>query len=369
MPVHGDDDQTGSLTISASACVLIDTDSGTRLYEKNSTSQLANAGMGRLVNVLVSLDSDQDRVTFNANGHTYATSAGLTDGNTYDVEDLRYAALIGNDEDAADALSCLYDDTLDRMNAKASDIGMTGTTYTNTYGHEDGELSTAYDIAMLVREYARDETLQTYYKATSYTPSSFDDNTAITRDLMTYDGLVGEFETASDQAKTVAAASAERDGTRLTAVVVGAADIDTARRELTLLLNYGFDNFQSYTISKDEIGYQTVVLDQDKTRYSITFSLGTDINVLMSNSIDPEELSTDVVYENEDDPDLIEAYVVVQQNGTEVGRMKMEKDVQTETLKTAPKVSVFDGICMALAVLFLTLFALKHLTILIKPKE
>lgn len=369
LPVHVQADDSTGIDISSTACVLIDNGSGTRLYEKNSTQALANAGVGRLMNVMVSLDSDAGKVTYSADDHTYRNKAGLTDGSTYDVEDLRYAAILGNDEDAADALSDLFDDTLQRMNDKAAEIGMTDTAYTNTYGYEDGETSSAYDIALLAREYIRNTDLRPYYSASSYTPSSFEDNSEITRELMSYEGISGEYETASDQAKTIAVVSAQREGVSLTAVVMGAADKDTAEKEITLLLNYGFDNYKNYTIQKEDIPDETLDLTSGNTIYHITFQLKTDINVLMASDADTSAISTSVEYENKDDPDEVKASVVISQNGTKVGSMPMEKQVETEKVKKKKGISVFDGISIALAVLFTSLFLLKHLTIAIKPKD
>lgn len=368
-PLHVQADDTSALTLSAASAVLIDTDSGTRLYDVSSTAELAGAGTGRLMDVLVSLDSDSETVTYTDNGNDYAAKTGLTDGATYETDDLRYAAILGGDEDAADALSQLYDDTLTRMNDKADEIGMTSTVYTNTYGHEDGETTTAYDIALLARQYARNDDLRIYYSASSYTPSSLDNSAEITRDVMSYDGLIGSFETASDAAKTIAVASAERDNTRLTAVVMGVSDKDTARKELTLLLNYGFEHYKSYTIQKEDVEDAALSMDQDNVHYDITFSLGTDINVIMPVDTDTSEITTKVVYENKDDPEKVEAYLAVMKGDSEVGEMQMEKDVVTTRIVNKSAIPVFDIICMAVAAVFVCLFILKYLTLAIKPKE
>lgn len=365
MPAQAQD----SIDISSASCVLIDNGSGARLYEKDSTTPLASAGMGRLMDVMVSMDSNSDTVTYKAGDHPYKTKIGLTDGAAYNVEDLRYASILANGEDAADALSDLNDDTLQRMNDKAVKIGMTATTYTNTYGYEDGETSTAYDIALLAREFVRNENLKIYYSADRYTPTSFDNNQQLNRTLMSYDGIIGGYETASDQAKTVAAVSAERNGMSLTAAVMGAADKDTAEKELTLLLNYGFDHYKNVTIQKENVADETLDLTRGNTQYHITFSLKTDINVLMAADSDESSLSTSVEYENKDDPDAVNAYLVVKQDGREAGKMKLDKTVKKEKVTKKAGIGFFDGFAIFLAVLFTGLYLLKHLTLAIKPKE
>lgn len=367
LPAKAEDNEA-VMDISAASCILIDNASGSMLYEKSSDTQYPMAGTARWMDVLVSLDSDQEKVKYTVpEGVSFTSGVNLAADTEYSLEDLRYATLLANHDDTAYGVSEVYSDTLDRMNKKAQELDMTDTSFTSVYGAEDGAVTTAHDVAMLARAYTSDDA-KVYYAASSYTPKTLPDNTAISRTLMTYDGLTGELDTASTSAGTISVVTAERDGLCLTAAVMQETSADAAHKDITLLLNYGFEHYQNVTIDKDTVGTKEVDIEKGNKIYHVTFSLGSSIQVLMAKDVSPENLNVSIITENENDPDEVSASAVVTQSGKEVGRLEMEKDVETETVEKETGMTRFNRVAAAAAGIFALLFLLKHVSKLIKPQ-
>ena len=120
LPVHADD-----MEIASGHAVLMDTGSGSVLYEKDSQTQVPAGAMAIAMNVLASYDSTEEKVTFLSKDESFDTSAGLQNKKSYAVADLRAQAMLGGYQDASYALSLLGEDGVKLLNNKAAALSMT----------------------------------------------------------------------------------------------------------------------------------------------------------------------------------------------------------------------------------------------------
>jgi serine-type D-Ala-D-Ala carboxypeptidase (penicillin-binding protein 5/6) len=135
------------------------------------------------------------------------------------------------------------------MNAEATRLGMTGSQFVNAAGlPAPGHYTTAMDMARLSRaliashpeHYAR-------YKIREFTWNGITQHNRNT--LLWRDSSVDGIKTGHTEAAGYClVASAERDGMRLIAVVMGTGSEKTRANEPQALLNYGFRFFEVHTV-------------------------------------------------------------------------------------------------------------------------
>ena len=153
--------------ISARAFVAIDAATGRTLLARSSTTRLPIASLTKVMTALVVIgrgDLDRKvRATPEAvNVEDFRD--GLVPGKWYPREALLWSALSQSGNDSATALALDAGDGslpafYDLMNARARELGMTGTTYASASGLDDTtNLSTALDQAILARAALRDPT-------------------------------------------------------------------------------------------------------------------------------------------------------------------------------------------------------------------
>lgn len=142
--------------VNSKAAIAVDIDSGVVLYEKNIHQRLPIASITKLMTSLVVLDGVADLglpvtvpkdVTSIEPAKMY-----LLPGDVLSVKQLLLGALVHSANDAAHTLSFLFPDFIDRMNAKAAELHLNNTHFSNEVGwDEEGNFSSAYDLTKLLR--------------------------------------------------------------------------------------------------------------------------------------------------------------------------------------------------------------------------
>ncbi|HEY4302401.1 MAG TPA: D-alanyl-D-alanine carboxypeptidase family protein [Candidatus Didemnitutus sp.] len=185
-----------------------------------------------------------------------STSVWLREGEVFSVEDLLYAMMIRSANDAAYALACFSAGSpeafVELMNAKAKALGMTHTTFRSPHGLPppsrriaDGDLTTPRDYANLCR-YLVLETDVTKY--TSVRARDFGPNRPKGPEHMeNHDHLLGKIP-GLDGLKTgytsgagfCLSATAERNGRRIIAIVMGSPSRQIRDVKVTELIERGF---------------------------------------------------------------------------------------------------------------------------------
>ena len=144
-----------AVEVSATACVLMDADTGQVLYEKNGDKRMLIASTTKLMTALVALELGEPSqvITVTAAHMAEGSSMYLRPGEKLTLEELLYGLLLCSGNDAALALTECAGGTapfVERMNEKAAALGMRNSHFANPNGLDDeAHYSTAYDMAIL----------------------------------------------------------------------------------------------------------------------------------------------------------------------------------------------------------------------------
>ncbi len=243
------------------AAILMDADSGRILYELCPDELRYPASMTKLMTLLVTLDaieagqvSYDDTVTFSEaavaeDGSKTGCAVGTTDTLKHVLEMMMVCS--ANDAAYAVAETVAGDVTAFAalMNAKAKALGMEQTNYVNPNGlHAENHYTTARDMATLCRESINHETVMYFCSLVSTTLPTGTVCYNTNKLLFWYEGCDGLKTGTTEAAGHCLAATAERNGMRLIAVVVGGTYDYSHYINGMKLLEYGFANYTLTTL-------------------------------------------------------------------------------------------------------------------------
>ncbi len=152
-------------TFGAEAVLVKDVTSGKLLYEKNAYTPWPIASITKLMSALVILEKTPDWTTSTQVVADDVIDTHMYAGDTYTLEELWRAALVGSSNKAiltlADAVGWPRDAFIARMNEKALELGMSDSHFTEPSGLDAGNVSTPSDILLLLKEALANEHIQT----------------------------------------------------------------------------------------------------------------------------------------------------------------------------------------------------------------
>ncbi|MGN0789231.1 MAG: D-alanyl-D-alanine carboxypeptidase family protein [Christensenellales bacterium] len=162
---------------SSSATIVVDQKSKKILSNSNAHVRLAMASTTKIMTAMVVLDNVVDvdvqlAIPREAVG-VEGSSVYLKRNEIWSVRDLLYALMLRSGNDAAVALSIAVGGSVqgfvDMMNAKASELGLKDTHFTNPHGlHDDNHYTTAYDLAIITAEAMKNPLFKSIVSAKSY---------------------------------------------------------------------------------------------------------------------------------------------------------------------------------------------------------
>lgn len=245
------------------SAVVMDADTGRILFAENADRPVPPASVTKVLSLYLiyeALSEGQahlhDKVIVSKKAwRTRGSRMFLEPGSEATLEELIKGISVVSANDAAVALAeYLSGDTtkfVDRMNAKAEQLGMFHSHFKNPHGlPAKGQTTTARDIAILSREYLRrfPQSLQ-IHSTQSYTYRNItqhNHNLLLSRYPGT-DGIKTGFVHASGYHL---AATAVQSNTRLIAVVLGSRTPAIRVRETIRLLDQGFSKVRGETATK-----------------------------------------------------------------------------------------------------------------------
>lgn len=263
------------------AGILVDLDEDVVLYTKEADEQRYPASTTKIMTALLVLENGSldDVVTIEADDFAQlgedSMMSGLIAGEQYTVRDLLACMLLPSGNDAAYALARYvggtWQDFVTMMNARAAELGCTGTHFANPCGlHDDNHYTTARDLLRIFEEALRHEDFVTIAGSATWELGATDKQAA--RMLESTDFLVESSSDAYMDGQVVAGktgytleggkclvAAAERDGRRVAAVLLGGAN-DAEYGEVTS--NF-YDMKNLLTWGLDAWGYVDVVSPGD----------------------------------------------------------------------------------------------------------
>ncbi|MGF1758650.1 D-alanyl-D-alanine carboxypeptidase [Photobacterium sagamiensis] len=250
--------------IAAKAWVLMSYHSGQIIASDNEREPLAPASLTKIMTSYVvgqeikagHINSDDIvLVSENAWGKKFPGSSKmfLNIGDEVSVNDLNKGVIISSGNDATVALAehvaghqAAF---IDMMNRHAEKIGMLDSYFTNPHGLDsEGQFTSAYDMALLSRTFIRElPDIYTLFKEKSFTFHDIKQgnrNALLWDTTLNVDGIKTGYTT---QAGYSLVSSAEQNGQRLIAVVMGTKSTGARRSESKKLLTWGFRFFQDLT--------------------------------------------------------------------------------------------------------------------------
>lgn len=266
------------LASTSKAALLLDADTGTVVFEKNTTDHLQIASMVKIMTLTVAFDEIEKRgisydevVTASEKAASMGGSQAFLDANAdYRLDELLKSIVVASANDSCVAVAeYLYgsvDGFVGAMNDKASELGMTDTKFVNCTGlPQDGQYSCAKDVAVMFKQLMGHEKFYEYAKVWMYDfahPGGRVTSLTNTNKLIRfYDGCDGGKTGYTDAARSCITVTAKRGDTRLICVSIGAESSKTRNAEVSEMLNYGFANYKTvYAVNKDEpVGEYEVV--------------------------------------------------------------------------------------------------------------
>jgi serine-type D-Ala-D-Ala carboxypeptidase (penicillin-binding protein 5/6) len=239
--------------INATSALLLEVSSGITIFEQNADEPIEPASFTKILTLYLineelkkgSVHLDDEVYISEQAWRTGGSKMFLKVGTSVPLREIIKGIAVVSGNDACVAAGEHFAGSLgafvERMNKKSRELGMSGSRFSNPHGlPAEGQITTARDIGKMNLAYLRlfPESLQ-FHSMQDY---SFSGITQPNRNRLLWsdssvDGLKTGYVTASGYHL---AATAEREGMRLLAVVMGASSAAAREREAMKLLNFGF---------------------------------------------------------------------------------------------------------------------------------
>ena len=253
--------------VNARAALLMEKSTGQVLYEANAHAPLELASVTKVMTMLLIMEAlDAGTITKETMVPVSATAAGMggsqvymEEGEEFSVHDMLKAIAVASGNDAcvamAEYLAGSESAFVEKMNARAAELGMEDTVFCNCTGlPAEGHHSSAYDIALMSRElilYHPD--IRTYTTIWMDTLRDGDFQLANTNKLVRYyEGATGLKTGSTDAALYCLSATAEKEGMELIAVILGAPTSNDRVVGAKALLNYGVAAYALVPVAPSE---------------------------------------------------------------------------------------------------------------------
>lgn len=257
-----------AITLTSPSALLMETTTGTVLYEKDAHTRRSPASVTKVMTTLLIFEAIekgqitlQDEVVTSAHAKSMGGSqVFLEEGEKQTVDTLLKCILVSSGNDAsvamAEYIAGSEPEFVSRMNEKAAQLGMTNTHFEDCCGltDSDNHYTTAYDIAVMSREL-----LMRYPQVTDYTTIWMENITHVTNKgssefglsntnklLRSYDGCIGLKTGSTSKALFCVSAAARRNDVELISVVMAGPDSKTRFADAAAMLNYGFGKCRIY---------------------------------------------------------------------------------------------------------------------------
>lgn len=312
--------QTGTntaLDINAKSVVLMEPHTGEVLYARNENEKLAPASVTKIMSLLLVMEAiENEKMTLETEVSTseHAASMGgsqiwLEVGETMSVDELLRASVIASANDAtvalAEAIAGSEEAFVDMMNKKAAELGMKNTTFVNACGLDnDNHLTTGLDVAIMTSALIKHDLIKKYSTVWMDALRNGESELVNTNKLVRYyKGATGLKTGTTSKAGCCVAATAERDGMELVAVVMGSDNSNDRFAGAKKLLDHGFANWSFATLSADLKDVQPIRVKKGMAA-AVTPESTATVNVLLEKGnqekitqiIDlPEELQAPVL--------------------------------------------------------------------------
>ncbi|WP_237389589.1 D-alanyl-D-alanine carboxypeptidase family protein [Bacillus sp. USDA818B3_A] len=256
------------LPLKSEAAALLDSDTGAVLYSKNANQKMYPASLTKIATAIYAIEKGQlDRiVTVSGNAvRQDGTRVYLNEGEKVPLKMLLQGMLVNSGNDAAVAIAESIDGSVPQFaenlnNYLRAKIGVTHTHFTNPSGLFDANhYTTAMDMALITNYAIKNPIFKEIFgtKVLPWKGQSWQTNIVthhkMLRGEFLYPEVTGGKTGYTSETKQTLATTADNGKIRLTAVVLKSNLKNDKYIDTTVLLDYGFKNFQHTVIKKGEV--------------------------------------------------------------------------------------------------------------------
>ncbi len=251
-----------AVNCNAKAAIMMDSATGTIVYEKNAEEKLQIASMVKIMTLnLIFEEIEAGNLSYDDDviASEYATGMGgsqaFLDANSqYKASELIKSIIVASANDScvamAEHISGSVPAFVDRMNAKAAELGMDKTYFVNCTGlPAPNQYSCAEDVSAMFCELIKHKGFFDFSKIWMFDfvhPSGRTTQLSNTNKLVRfYEGCDGGKTGFTSEALSCLSVTAVRGETRLVCVVMGAESSKVRNSEVSKLFNYGFANYET----------------------------------------------------------------------------------------------------------------------------
>ena len=309
---------------SATSAILMDMDSQKIIYSKDIHNKRSVASISKIMTAILAIESGKldDIVTIGEEiNAAYGSGIYIKRGEHIRLIDLLYGLMLRSGNDAALAIANYVGGDISRfvmmMNEKAKSLGLENTEFNNPSGldEENGNYSTAYDMALLTSYAMKNEVYQKIVSTKRYkvkTDMNYYDWTNKNKLLLSYKYATGGKTGFTEIAKRTLVTTASKDNLNLVVVTLNDGN---DFQEHQNLYEEAFSNFTSHEILR--IG--TINIPGEKYYKNCNFFLKTNFSYPFTKNEDSDVIVKYQLYKlrNYNDEDVVgEAIVLV--NGEQI---------------------------------------------------
>lgn len=243
------------------ACVIIDRNTNAVLYGKNENQKRKMASTTKIMTATIIIENCNLNETVEISKKAAGTGGsrlGLKAGDKITIRDLLYGLMMRSGNDSAVALAEYAGGSIEgfaeKMNQKASDLGLNNTHFETPHGLDSDEhYTTAYELALL-SNYALNNKIFAQIVGTkeyTITINGYPKQLSNTNELLgNLDGVYGIKTGFTNGANRCLVTACKRNNMDIICVVLGADTKNFRTQDSVKLINYIFDNFKPVNIEK-----------------------------------------------------------------------------------------------------------------------
>ncbi len=335
------------------AAIVVDGDNREVLYDFNAHQKMYPASTTKIMTSLVVLEAVKNgelsldtQITASAEAvwlPPNSSTAGIKAGEILTIEQLLYCDLVPSANEAcnilAEAVAGNMEAFVERMNAKAAELGAVNTHFTNPHGlHDDDHYTTAYDLFLMAEAAMEHEIFRTIVATPKFTLPATNlsgERTFHTTNILlsnwnvigyTYDKAIGIKTGYTDEAgRCLVSAAVDEQGRTFYCVVLGSEFVKDEESgkllrysfsESKRLLEWAFDNFERRVLLDKHTQniIREIAVTLSDTEHVLALPVGS-VEATMPTDYDPDNAQFIVEV-----PDSLEAPVKA---GTEVGSVSI----------------------------------------------
>ena len=311
--------------IVSSSGIIMEADTGTILYEKNSQDVHYPASITKILTTLLAIENSEmdEVVTFSYDSVHKTEGSGIARDvdEQMTMEQCLYGVMLASSNECAYAVAEHVagdiDSFIQMMNDRAAKIGCLNTHFNNCNGLPDEEhYTSAYDMALIAREAYQNETFRIICGTKTYTipvtNKHKDEETYLqnhhqmlypyrTRKYL-YDYCLGGKTGYTTAANNTLVTYAEKNGMTLICVVLD-APAGGHYEDTRGLFDFCFDNFKEMNISENETSFagQNQEKEGILNDYETFVMLDPTSNIILPMAAEFTDAVPEIIYKDEDE--------------------------------------------------------------------